>query len=148
MLDRQRSVYFARSRALDQTSQMAPVVRHKFKDRFYFDEHWQNAANLDQQQFNGIVLHNYLTDFKSHVADLRWVQVIYDFEMPEDAVAIKSFVLKIGGYRSIISLNITKQHYQTSYIISNRLELVGQSQKDGGGEIYVEKYYEKDEEQE
>jgi hypothetical protein len=76
MLDRQRSVYFSRSRALNQTkvkeTNTVEVSLHQTEE-FYFDENWQTVANLDQVSYNQIVLHPYLAKYKSHVADLRWV---------------------------------------------------------------------------
>lgn len=61
LLDRRRSVYFARSRANDQTKQIKTVEENLHVDqRFYFDDHWKEAANLDQQKFNNIVLHPFL----------------------------------------------------------------------------------------
>lgn len=142
MLDRQRSVYFSRSRALNQTkakeTNTVEVSLHQ-TEKFYFDENWQTVANLDQVNYNQIVLHPYLAKYKSHVADLRWVQVLYEYTLPPNAIAIKSLLLKIESYRSIISLNIVKPQYQTSYIISNETDTA-----DNANEIYFEKYVEHD----
>jgi hypothetical protein len=44
--------------------------------------------------------------------------------VPDDVIALKSFVLKIGSYRAIISLNIKKPMYQTSYVITKEQEKI------------------------
>ena len=50
------------------------VADKKYVDyRYYFDENWTSIANLDQNNYNAMVLHPYLGEYKSHVADLRWV---------------------------------------------------------------------------
>ena len=69
-----------------------------------------------------MVLHPYLEKYKSHVADLRWIHVLFEFDVPDDVIAIKSFLVQIQAYRSHLSLNIIKPQYQTSYIISNKTE--------------------------
>lgn len=49
-------------------------LTHKDHDeRYYFDDNWTKIANLDQNKYNNMVLHPYLGEYKSHVADLRWV---------------------------------------------------------------------------
>jgi hypothetical protein len=58
-----------------------------------------------------MVLHPYLKEYKTHLADYKWVQVIYEFKVPDDVIAIKSFALKLESYRAIISLNIIKPMY-------------------------------------
>lgn len=63
------------------------------KERFYFDENWKTVANLNQIDYNQIVLHPFLGQYKSHVADLRWVQVLYEYKVPANCIAIKSFLL-------------------------------------------------------
>ena len=107
------------------------------KDRFYFDENWKTVANLNQIDYNQIVLHPYLAKYKSHVADLRWVQVLYEYTLPPNCIGIKSFLLQIESYRSIISLNIVKPQYQTSYIISNESDTA-----ENANDFYFEKYME------
>jgi hypothetical protein len=56
--------------------------------------------------------------------------------VPPEAIAIRSFVLKIGSYRGIISLNISKPMYQTSYIISKDTEKLDEEKP----EIYLETF--------
>ena len=60
--------------------------------------------------------------------------MIYEYKVPEDVIALKSFVLRLGSYRAIISLNIKKAMYQTSYIISKEHEKI-----DDVKEVYLEK---------
>lgn len=48
-------------------------------------------------------------------------------------------MLKVQSYRAILSLNIVKSNYQTSYIISNETETV-----ENVSDIYIEKYLEKE----
>lgn len=86
-----------------------------------------------------MVLHPYLEKYKSHVADLRWVQVLFEDKVPDDAIAIKSFMVKIESYRSIISLNLIKPQYQTSYIISNETEKTESNECETYFEQYVER---------
>lgn len=138
MLDRQRAAYFTRSRALDQTKGLPEVAVELHKDqRFYFDQNWRSVANLNQLKYNQIVLHPFLAKYKSHVADLRWIQVLYEYTVPENAIAVKSFLLQIESYRTHISLNIKKPQYQTSYVISNEFD-TGENFND----FYFEKYKE------
>lgn len=87
------------------------------------------------------MLHPFLEKYKSYVADLRWIQVLFEYKVPDDYIAIKSFLVQIEAYRSIISLNIVKTQYQTSYIISNETET-------DATDIYYERFIQKDVDQE
>ena len=65
------------------------------------------------------------------------MQQLFEFTLPGDCVAIKSFAVKIEKYRGIITLNITKPTYQVSYVISKEQEKL-----QGSEEIYFEAYRE------
>jgi hypothetical protein len=123
-LDKNRGKYFSVSRFNNQESRKDVIQSHKlYEDKnYYFDDNWTKIANLDQNKFKTIVLHPYLKEYKTHLADYKWVQVIYEFKVPDDVIAIKSFALKLESYRAIISLNIIKPMYQVGYVISREYQ--------------------------
>jgi hypothetical protein len=112
-LDKHRGKYFYLSRSNNQAPRSEVFKSDKLYDdsNYYFDDNWTKIANLDQNKFETMVLHPYLKEYKTHLSDYKWVQVIYEYKVPDDVIAIKSFAMKLESYRAIISLNITKPMY-------------------------------------